>query len=93
MSRVAELRRTTKETDIFVKLNLDGSGKYDVETGIPFLDHMLELFAKHGFFDLEIKADGDIRNINVLECKISCHLKFRIEVKNCSQRRIATFSL
>tara|TARA_B100000609_G_C17194175_1_gene424225 strand:- start:691 stop:1278 length:588 start_codon:yes stop_codon:yes gene_type:complete len=60
MSRVAELRRTTKETDIFVKLNLDGSGKYDVETGIPFLDHMLELFAKHGFFDLEIKADGDI---------------------------------
>lgn len=60
MSRVAELRRTTKETDIFVRLDLDGSGKYDVETGIPFLDHMLELFAKHGFFDLEIKAEGDI---------------------------------
>lgn len=60
MSRIAELRRTTKETDIFVKLNLDGSGEYDVKTGIPFLDHMLELFAKHGFFDLEVKAEGDI---------------------------------
>lgn len=60
MSRVAELRRTTKETDIFVKIDLDGTGKYDVETGIPFLDHMLELFAKHGFFDLEVKAEGDI---------------------------------
>jgi imidazoleglycerol-phosphate dehydratase len=60
MSRKAEVKRKTKETDIFVKLDLDGSGIYDVDTGIPFIDHMLELFAKHGFFDLEVKAKGDI---------------------------------
>ncbi len=60
MSRKAEVKRKTKETDIFVTLDLDGSGIYDVDTGIPFIDHMLELFAKHGFFDLEVKATGDI---------------------------------
>jgi imidazoleglycerol-phosphate dehydratase len=60
MSRKAEIKRKTHETDILVKLELDGSGKYDIDTGIPFLDHMLELFTKHGFFDLEIKAKGDI---------------------------------
>jgi imidazoleglycerol-phosphate dehydratase len=60
MSRKAEVKRKTKETDIFVKLDLDGSGIYDVDTGIPFIDHMLELFTKHGFFDLEVKAQGDI---------------------------------
>lgn len=60
MSRSAELRRTTGETDIFVRLELDGSGKASVDTGIPFLDHMLNLFARHGFFDLEIKAKGDL---------------------------------
>ena len=60
MSRCAEIRRTTGETDIFLKLELDGSGKGSIDTGIPFLDHMLTLFARHGFFDLEIKAKGDI---------------------------------
>ena len=60
MSRNAEIRRTTGETDIFVRLELDGSGKAAIDTGIPFLDHMLNLFARHGFFDLEIKAKGDI---------------------------------
>lgn len=57
--RKAEFKRTTKETDILVKINLDGSGKGKISTGIPFMDHMLELFAKHGFFDLEISASGD----------------------------------
>jgi imidazoleglycerol-phosphate dehydratase len=58
--RAAEVVRTTRETDIKVKINLDGSGKSSICTGIPFMDHMLELFAKHGFFDLEITAKGDI---------------------------------
>lgn len=57
--RTAEKKRTTKETDIYVKLNIDGSGQYNISTGIPFFNHMLELFTKHGLFDLEIKAKGD----------------------------------
>jgi imidazoleglycerol-phosphate dehydratase len=58
--RIAEYNRKTKETDIKVKINLDGAGKSSVDTGIPFMDHMLELFSKHGFFDLTVKAKGDI---------------------------------
>lgn len=58
--RFAEIRRTTRETDISVKISLDGDGGADVDTGIPFMDHMLTLFAKHGFFQLEVKAKGDI---------------------------------
>lgn len=58
--RVAEIRRKTKETDVRVKLNLDGSGKSNVATGLPFLDHMLDLFAKHGLFDLEVSCRGDL---------------------------------
>ncbi len=57
--RVANISRTTRETDIRVKLDLDGSGKSKIDSGVPFMDHMLELFAKHGFFDLEVKAVGD----------------------------------
>jgi imidazoleglycerol-phosphate dehydratase len=60
MDRIAEIHRTTGETDIRMRLNLDGSGKASVNTGIPFLDHMLNLFARHGFFDLDIEAKGDI---------------------------------
>ena len=58
--RIAELKRSTQETQIFVRWNLDGSGESNINTGIPFFDHMLTLFAKHGFFDLEIEAKGDI---------------------------------
>ncbi len=58
--RVAEIKRTTAETDIFVKINLDGTGENDICTGIGFLDHMLVLFAKHGRFDLTVKCEGDI---------------------------------
>ncbi len=60
MERIAEIKRTTKETDICVKLNLDGEGKSVVNTGIGFFDHMLEGFYKHGFFDLEIDITGDL---------------------------------
>ena len=55
-----EITRETKETKISFKLNIDGSGQADVSTGIAFLDHMLQLFARHGFFDLSIEAKGDI---------------------------------
>lgn len=60
MERMAECRRCTKETDISVQLNLDGTGKFSIDTGIDFFDHMLEGFAKHGFFDLEIQVKGDV---------------------------------
>lgn len=59
-NRIAEVVRTTRETDIRVRLNLDGSGVSRIDTGIPFLNHMLELFARHGFFDLDIVAKGDL---------------------------------
>lgn len=58
--RIAEVRRDTKETKISLRLAVDGSGKADVATGVPFLDHMLTLFASHGLFDLSVKAEGDI---------------------------------
>src|SRR3989338_8652578 len=58
--RKAAIKRKTKETDIAIALNLDGSGKSNIKTGIGFLDHMFTLFAKHGLFDLGIKAKGDL---------------------------------
>ena len=58
--RVAEIKRTTAETDIYVKLNLDGTGECDIDSGIGFFDHMLVLFAKHSRFDLTVKCNGDI---------------------------------
>ena len=58
--RIAEIQRETKETQISLKINLDGEGNSRIETGIPFLNHMLELFTRHGLFDLEIKAQGDL---------------------------------
>ncbi len=58
--RKAKIHRQTKETDIKLTLNVDGRGKYEISTGIRFFDHMLELFAHHGGFDLELKASGDL---------------------------------
>jgi imidazoleglycerol-phosphate dehydratase len=58
--RTATVQRDTKETQIYGKLKVEGRGKYDVATGIRFFDHMLELFTKHGGFDLELKAKGDL---------------------------------
>jgi imidazoleglycerol-phosphate dehydratase len=59
--RKAKIDRRTKETQIRLELNLDGKGSYEINTPIPFMSHMLELLAKFGFIDLEIKASGDIR--------------------------------
>ncbi|KAM0937317.1 putative imidazoleglycerol-phosphate dehydratase [Dioscorea sansibarensis] len=58
--RIGEVRRVTKETNVFVKVNLDGTGVSECSTGIPFLDHMLDQLASHGLFDLHVKASGDI---------------------------------
>ena len=59
-SRIGEVHRKTRETDIRVNFNLDGAGHSQISTGLPFLDHMLELFAKHGLFDLEVSCRGDL---------------------------------
>lgn len=59
-NRTAKLNRKTKETDIKIELNIDGNGESKIDTGLKFLDHMLESFSKHGFFDLKVKAIGDI---------------------------------
>ena len=59
-ARCAEIKRKTAETQVSVKLNLDGEGKCDIATGIGFLDHMLTLLAKHSFMDLTVKAKGDL---------------------------------
>jgi len=60
MPRTAHIRRSTKETQIDLRLNLDGRGKSAISTGIPFLDHMLDLVTRHGGFDLRLKATGDL---------------------------------
>jgi len=60
MLREAELIRRTKETEVFIKLNIDGSGSSNISTGINFLNHMLSLLAKHGNMDIEIQAKGDL---------------------------------
>jgi imidazoleglycerol-phosphate dehydratase len=60
MKRSADIERTTKETKIKAEFTVDGSGVNDISTGIPFFDHMLTLFSVHGFFDLQLKATGDI---------------------------------
>nr|WP_297706141.1 imidazoleglycerol-phosphate dehydratase HisB [uncultured Butyrivibrio sp.] len=64
-ARIATIARKTKETDIEVTLNIDGTGKADIETGIGFFDHMLEGFARHGLFDLDVKVKGDLQ--------VDCH--------------------
>jgi imidazoleglycerol-phosphate dehydratase len=61
MSRRAEIKRKTRETDVQIALDLDGTGVSRIDTDVPFLDHMLELFARHGLFDLEITCKGDLK--------------------------------
>lgn len=65
MNRTATVKRKTKETDIEVTIDLDGSGEYSIDTGIGFFDHMLSGFARHGFFDLTLKCKGDL--------EVDCH--------------------
>lgn len=65
MSRQAEIVRNTKETQIRVRLDLDGTGTGEIHTGIGFFDHMLEGFARHGLFDLEVRVEGDL--------EVDCH--------------------
>jgi imidazoleglycerol-phosphate dehydratase len=60
MSRIASISRKTKETDVTVTINLDGTGKCDCHTGVPFLDHMIHQISSHGLIDIEIQATGDI---------------------------------
>ena len=63
--RTAKIERKTKETDIVLELNLDGTGKAEISTGIGFFDHMLNSFARHGFFDLKVSVKGDL--------EVDCH--------------------
>ena len=58
--RTSEIKRKTNETDIYLSLNLDGTGKSEIDTGVGFFDHMLTLFASHGMFDLVVKCNGDL---------------------------------
>lgn len=58
--RTAEIERKTRETEIMVQLDLDGTGEYDVDTGVGFLDHMLESFTKHSLIDMKVRAQGDL---------------------------------
>src|SRR6266404_2701058 len=60
MARKATVKRKTKETDIAVNLDIDGSGQAAIETGMPFFNHMLDAFSRHGFFNVDIKAKGDL---------------------------------
>ena len=60
MARSAQINRKTKETDISLTINVDGQGRNNIDTGIPFFDHMLDGFARHGLFDLELKVNGDV---------------------------------
>ena len=59
-NRIAEIHRTTRETEIRVRLDLDGSGRCQAKTGIGFLDHMIELFCQHGLFDVDVSCNGDL---------------------------------
>ncbi len=79
MTRLAELSRKTSETDIFIRIDLDGTGKTDIETGVGYFDHMLSAFGRHGLFDLTVHAKGDLHidsHHTVEDCGILLGLAF-----------------
>ena len=87
MSRTANIERTTSETDISVKLNVDGTGESKIDTGVGFFDHMLTLFAKHGLFDLEISAKGDLRSTAITRSRTSASAWGRHSTRLWAPRR------
>lgn len=85
--RSSKIERKTSETDIALELNLDGSGKSEIETGIGFFDHMLILFARHGRFDLTVRCNGDLRvdgHHSVEDIGICLGCAFREALGNCA---------
>lgn len=87
MGRTAELHRTTRETDISVVLDLDGTGKADIATGVPFFDHMLDGFSRHGMFDLTVHAKGDVEvdaHHTVEDCGIVLGQCFSAALGDCA---------
>lgn len=82
MSREAAVNRVTKETNISVELDLDGQGKSEISTGIGFFDHMLEGFAKHGFFDLKVQIDGDL-NVDGHHSVEDCGIVLGQAIRRC----------
>ena len=97
--RIAEKNRDTKETKIYEKINLDGNGNSDIDTGIGFFDHMLTLFAFHSNFDLVVKADGDLEVCDLPMDEVLCNVTLDISgrpylVFNCEliRENIGTMS-
>ena len=72
MVRKGKISRKTKETSINVEVNIDGKGKYQIDTGIGFLDHMLEQLSKHSLIDLKVKAKGDTHIDKTVCCRYPC---------------------
>jgi len=94
MERKADIKRKTNETDIAVEINLDGAGKSGIDTGIGFLNHMLNLFSKHGLFDMNISAKGDLEvdahhTVEDVGITLGCALKKALGDK-CSIKRYGT---
>ena len=81
MARVAQVDRITKETKINMNLNIDGSGKSNIHTGIGFFDHMLDGFSRHGFFDLDLNIDGDL-NVDGHHTVEDCGIVLGQAIKN-----------
>lgn len=79
--RTASIRRKTKETNIEVELNLDGVGKNEISTPIKFFDHMLATFSRHGFFDLVVKADGDLSHHIIEDAGIVLGEAFKVAIE------------
>lgn len=71
MQRCATITRKTKETDITLSLDIDGTGKTQIDTGVPFFDHMLDAFGRHGLFDLTVSAKGVLKLMRIIRWKMS----------------------